>query len=81
MRKTLLAIVMAILPASFALAEPPNPAKPAKPATSGRSLTVRGASNPCAAYGSGFVKIDGTDTCVKIGGVVGIGVGGSSGSR
>jgi porin-like protein len=27
----------------------------------------------CAAYGAGFVKVAGTDTCVKVGGSVGIG--------
>ena len=83
MRNILLAIVVAMLPATFALAEPSNHPKPAKPAASGRSLPVKGAGagNSCAAYGPGFVKLDGTDTCVKIGGVVGIGAGSSSGSR
>jgi hypothetical protein len=33
--------------------------------------------NSCAAYGPGFVKVEGTDTCVQIGGSIGIGVGGS----
>ncbi len=27
-------------------------------------------SNPCAVYGSGFVALNGTDTCVRIGGRV-----------
>ncbi|MDP2356342.1 MAG: porin [Beijerinckiaceae bacterium] len=27
-------------------------------------------SNPCAIYGSGFVSLNGTDTCVRIGGRV-----------
>jgi hypothetical protein len=35
----------------------------------------------CAAYGPGFVKVEGTDTCVQIGGSIGIGVGGSTGGR
>ncbi|HTE96165.1 MAG TPA: porin [Bradyrhizobium sp.] len=39
------------------------------------------AGNSCAAFGPGFVKVDGTETCVKIGGAVSIGVGGSSGVR
>ena len=34
-----------------------------------------------SAYGPGFVKVEGTETCVKAGGAVGIGVGGSAGSR
>jgi Porin subfamily len=37
--------------------------------------------NSCAAYGAGFVKVEGTDTCVQIGGSIGIGVGGSVGGR
>lgn len=31
----------------------------------------------CAAYGAGFVKIAGTNTCVKIGGSVSVGAGSS----
>jgi Porin subfamily len=37
--------------------------------------------NSCAAYGAGFVKVEGTDTCVQIGGSIGIGVGSSVGGR
>jgi predicted secreted protein len=83
MRNILLAIAVAMLPATFALAEPSNRPKPAKAAASGRSPPVKGvgAGNSCAAYGPGFVRIDGTETCMKIGGAVSIGVGGSSGSR
>jgi len=44
-------------------------------------LKAAGAGNSCAAYGPGFVRVDGTETCVKIGGAVSIGVGGSSGGR
>ena len=36
---------------------------------------VRG--NPCAMYGAGFIKIEGTNTCVKIGGSVSVESGGS----
>jgi hypothetical protein len=84
MRNILLAIAVAMLPA--AAAEPSSSQKsqkPNKPTTSGRQLPLKGAgaANSCAAYGPGFVRLDGTDTCVKIGGAVGIGVGSSSGSR
>jgi hypothetical protein len=81
MRNILLAIAVAMLPA--AAAEPSSSQKPNKPATSGRLLPLKGvgAANSCAAYGAGFVKLDGTDTCVKLGGAVGFGVGSSSGSR
>ncbi len=79
--RNILAIAVAMLPA--AAAEPSSSQKPDKPLASGRLLPPKGAGagNSCAAYGPGFVKLDGTDTCVKIGGVVGIGAGSSSGSR
>ena len=81
MRNILLALAVVMLPA--AAAEPSSSQKPDKPLSSGRVLPLKGAGagNSCAAYGPGFVKLDGTDTCVKIGGAVGIGVGSSSGSR
>jgi hypothetical protein len=84
MRNTLLAIIVAgLLPASIALAEPSSRQKSDKPPASGRLLPLKaaGAGNPCAAYGPGFVRVDGTETCVKIGGAVSIGIGGSSGGR
>jgi hypothetical protein len=84
MRNTLLLIVgAALLPASIALADQSGHPKSDKPTPSGRPLPMKGAgaSNSCAAYGPGFVKVDGTETCVKIGGAVSIGVGGSSGGR
>lgn len=41
-----------------------------------KTLPVKGRnSNPCAAYGAGFVKVEGTGSCVKIGGAVDVGVG------
>ena len=82
MRNTLLAIVVAVLPASIALAEPSSNHRPDK-ATPGRLLPLKGAagSNSCAAYGPDFVKVNGTETCVKIGGAVSIGAGSSSGWR
>jgi hypothetical protein len=84
MRNTLLAIAaVALLPATMALAEPSSHRKPDKPAGTGRLLPLKGAAagNSCAAFGPGFVRVDGTETCVKIGGAVSIGVGGSSGVR
>jgi hypothetical protein len=81
MRNILLALAVAMLPA--AAAEPSSSPKLGKALAPGRLLPLKGAGagNSCAAYGPGFVKLDGTDTCVKIGGVVGIGAGSSSGSR
>ncbi len=83
MRNILPGIVMAMLPAASALAEPPGTHKPDKHASSGKLLPPKGAAtgNPCAVYGPGFVRVEGTDTCMKIGGGIGIGVGTSSGWR
>jgi hypothetical protein len=79
MRKSLLviaALVLSVFTVHAGQAEAPKPASgkplPFKRATSG---------NSCAAYGPGFVKVEGSETCVKVGGAVSIGVGGSAGSR
>jgi hypothetical protein len=83
MRNILLASILAMLPATTAMAESTRGQKADKPATSGRQLPLKGAAdgNACAAYGPGFVKVEGTGTCVQIGGFVGIGVGTSTGGR
>jgi hypothetical protein len=82
MRNTLLAILFAVLPASNAAAEQPVIPKPDTP-TSGRLLPLKGAGavNSCAAYGPGFVKVEGTNTCMLVGGAVTLGARSSSGSR
>jgi hypothetical protein len=83
MRNTLLAIVVAVLPASIALAEPSSSRKPDKPVLSGRLLPLKGAagSNSCAAYGPRFARVNGTETCIQIGGAVSIRAGSASGWR
>jgi hypothetical protein len=83
MRKTLLAIAVAILSVSAAPAEQPATLKLDQPATSGRQLPLKGAdaANSCAGYGPGFVKVEGTGTCVKIGGAIRVDGGSSVGPR
>ena len=79
MRNVLLVIaVAALLPASSAAVEQPRRQKSDKSVSTGRQLPLKGArtDNSCAVYGAGFVRVDGTQTCVKIGGAVSIGVGG-----
>lgn len=78
MRNVLLMIaVLSLLPASSTAAEQPRQPKSDK-SISARQLPLKGArtEDACAAYGAGFVRVDGTQTCVKIGGAVSIGVGG-----
>lgn len=53
-------------------AEQPAKLLPLKGATSG---------NPCAAFGPGFVKVEGSDTCVHVGGTMSIQAGGTASRR
>ena len=75
MRKLVLTIV-ALLLASSALAESTRPLKLDTPNDT-RPAPLRGkaSSNSCAAYGAGFVKVEGTDTCVQVGGSISVGAG------
>ena len=83
MRKSLFVIIAVVLPAVAVAAEQPRSQKPDKTATSGKLLPLKRSTsaNACAEYGAGFVKIEGTNTCMKIGGAVSVGAGVSSGSR
>jgi hypothetical protein len=81
MRKILLAMVAATLPASMASAEQPVRLKPESNPAQERLLPLkRNKGNDCAAYGPGFSKVAGTGTCVKVGGSIGVEMG-TSGSR
>ena len=83
MRKSLLVIMAVVLPSVAAAEQQPRLQKPDKAATSNKLLPLKrsNSANACAEYGAGFVKIDGTNTCMKIGGAVSVGAGASSGSR
>ena len=75
MRKLCLVIV-AVLCASPALADSARPLKLDAPKPADRPAPLKGKiSNSCAAYGPGFIKLEGTDTCVQIGGSVSVGAG------
>ena len=79
MRYILLAIIVAALPASSGASELAG-TKDDKPQAQGKLIPLKGsgAGNPCAAYGPGFVRLAGSDTCVKTGGAIGIDAGGSA---
>jgi Porin subfamily len=81
-RNGLRLIVVAALSASPLMAQSSTPPKTPKPVPD-KVLPMKGTArvNSCAAYGPGFVKVEGTDTCVQIGGSISIGVGGSTGGR
>jgi porin-like protein len=83
MRKSLLIMMAVMLASAAAAAEQPRPQKADRAATSCRLLPLKrsNSANACAEYGAGFVKIEGTNTCMKIGGAVSVGAGVSGGSR
>ena len=83
MRKSLVVMIAVVLPAVAAAAEQPRLVKSDKAAASGKPLPLKrsNSANACAEYGAGFVKIEGTNTCMKIGGAISVGAGVSSGSR
>ena len=83
MRKSLAVIAALMLSASGAPAEQRGIQKPAPGTPPAKVLPVKPATsaNSCAAYGAGFVKLEGSETCVKIGGAVSVGVGASTGAR
>ena len=82
MRTFLLSIMIAVLSGSAVLADPANRTKLDYATPLDRlPPTKSAAGNPCAAFGPGFVKVEGSDTCVKVGGAVRVDVGGATGSR
>jgi len=70
-------VIVAMLCVSPALAESTRPLKLDTPATTDKAAPLKGkaSSSACAAYGPGFVKIEGTDTCVQVGGSISVGAG------
>jgi hypothetical protein len=77
MRTIFPVIVLAVLSASAASAsaQQSSDRKPGKPSVPLRP--AKAAANPCSEYGPGFVRIEGSSTCMKVGGSLDVGVGGS----
>ena len=74
MRTLFLAMIVAVLSGSAVLADPANRTKPDYSTPLDRLPPAKStAGNPCAAFGPGFVKVQGTDTCIKVGGSVDVG--------
>jgi hypothetical protein len=76
MRNILLVFVVTALSVSIAAASDPlAPQKPSRAAIFDKPLPAkRNDANACAAYGPGFVKVNGSDTCVKVGGDMSVSV-------
>jgi hypothetical protein len=72
MRNILLIVALGMLSISAAAADPLTPQKHSRDTIAGKPLAAQrlGRSHVCAAYGPGFVAVDGTDTCVKVGGSI-----------
>jgi len=85
MRNILPLVISAVLFTSSVRAEQPGSGKLVIPSTSGKQLPLKGAgagsASSCAAYGSGFIKVEGTDSCVKISGAVRVDAVSSHGAR
>jgi hypothetical protein len=83
MGKLLTLATALVLSSGAAVAEQPRPHKSDKTASPGQVLPVKrpNSANACAEFGAGFVRVEGTSTCMKIGGAIGVGAGVSSGSR
>jgi hypothetical protein len=77
MRNLFLIAALAALSASSASAQQSRDRKPDKPAASIPLRPAKTAVNPCAEYGAGFIRVEGSSTCMKIGGTISVGVGGS----
>jgi hypothetical protein len=75
MRKSIIVIV-ALLPA-VAFAQQGAGKKPDSSPTTEKSLPLKGTarSNSCAEFGPGFVKVEGTGTCMKVGGGISVDAG------
>jgi hypothetical protein len=71
MRMIVFVIIVAMLAASAAPAQQFRDGKPAK----SLPLRPKAATNPCAEYGPGFVRIEGSSTCIKVGGSLSVGAG------
>lgn len=83
MRKFSLVIVALMLPMAGAFAEQPRLPNSGKAPPSGKLLPLKSArpSNSCADYGAGFVRVEGSNTCVKVGGAISVEAGVSARPR
>lgn len=57
------------------ITRPRAKASPTKDAHKQKPVARSRTTNPCAAFGAGFVQMAGSDTCVRVGGAIDLGVG------
>jgi hypothetical protein len=70
---TISAAVIAPCVIAQTLTQPNGPTKPSPPPPSKKSHATAHHEESCSAFGSGFVKVPGTDACIKVGGWVTMG--------
>ncbi len=69
MKKIALATIIATLPVAGVAAEP-NSKSARKPADTKGQTSTKSRAKPCAEYGEGYVRLEGSSTCVKVSGYV-----------
>ena len=73
MLRTFISVLLLVLLISAAQAEDAARFRLLRNQASGQSpRPQRPVANPCAQFGPGFGRVEGSDTCVRIGGSVGI---------
>ena len=73
-------LVLSLAIPSLAQAQVLDPKKSKEPAKAPRSAEPARGMKACPEYGAGFYRMAGSDTCIRIGGSVDVGVG-MSGTR
>jgi hypothetical protein len=79
----LIVIVGGTLSISVAAAQPTSSVVDgkSKPSVTGRAATQTAPAKSCAEYGPGFVRVEGSTSCVRIGGAISVGAGTSGRGR
>ncbi|HZD91373.1 MAG TPA: porin [Pseudolabrys sp.] len=75
MTRLLLAIVLVALPFAGAMARETAPHAGRHHHRDAKSVRHPDSAKACAAYGAGFVRVPGTNTCVRLSGSVSVDVG------
>lgn len=73
-------LVLSLAISSLAHAQTNDPKRMKEPAKPLRSAAPASSMKTCPEYGAGFYRMAGSDTCIRIGGSVDVGVG-MSGTR
>jgi hypothetical protein len=76
-------IVALVLMMAGASAEQPRLPNAGKSAPSGKQIPLKNgrSANSCAEYGAGFIRVEGTNTCMKVGGSISVEAGVSARPR